>query len=163
MISGTSVLGSGGDLRTYEAVTLRPYWDNISTEAAKAASVLNWESAPAASWNRERAGTYVGMVHQWGARVAEFLQANDPDGTSASLELTSLRRGYEFHVNKIVHLRDIGISGITVPSDFQATMQGVKAAGADLLNFGAAPFGVSWGTIAVGGLGLLAALAWRRS
>ncbi len=112
------------ELRGYEAKTLRVRWDSISQAAATKAGTLNWDSAPASAWNRMHAATYSLMVQQWAIHVPQVLEALDPTGMSNDQALTSLRRNFDFHVAKMVHLQKLGISQNEVPS---ATAAGIKA------------------------------------
>lgn len=147
-------------LRAYEAGVLRPFWDGLSGQAAKDAGVLNWDAAPASAWNRERAVTYSNMVTAWAIKIPPILEQLNPDGTSDDLSLTSLSRGFDFHVAKMIFLRDLGISTVRVPSDLEAAWEGFKRGLADLPEKLKDP--AKWGTILIVLGAALVILIWSR-
>jgi hypothetical protein len=114
------------DLRDYEAKTLRPKWDALSSNASREAGVLNWENADADDWDREGAVAYTSMVMRWAIQIPPKLEAADPTGTSSDPDYVSLRRTWNFHVAKIVHLQKLGISNPRVPSDLEAIWSGIQ-------------------------------------
>lgn len=140
-------------IRVYEGGVLRPNWDLISTQAAVSAGVLNWESAPASAWNRDQAVSYADKVVKWAIQIPRVLEARDPEGTSTDPRLTSLRRLFDFHVAKMIHLQKLGISVPRVPSTLEAAWEGFKQGTSDLVNTG--PFGIPWKVLGIG-VGLVA-------
>lgn len=164
---GDSVLGSTATLENvaqmllYEATTLRPMWDRISTDAEKRAGVTNWDSAPASAWDREATAIYSDRVVSWASRIPRTLEELDPTGAMADVDLVSLRNRFDFHVRKLIHLQELGLSLRQVPSTIEAAWKGLKAGAADVGEFLGAPFGPSWEAIAIGGAIVLAIVLFR--
>ena len=146
-------------IRRFEGRTLRPRWDSISSQAAQNAGVLNWVSAPAEAWDRDAAVGYTDMVMKWAIKIPRVLGAVDPEGTSTDPRFTSLRRLFDFHVAKMIHLQGLGISTPRVPSDLEAAWGGFKQALADIPE--KAPEVGKWALIVLGVL-LVLLIATRR-
>jgi hypothetical protein len=156
-VLGGALLGAN-ELRAHEASVLRPAWDRLSANASGKAGVLNWDSAPASAWDQVASTSYADLVVKWANKVSRFLQETDPEGISEDPALTSLRRGFDFHIGKMSHLNRLGVSVPPVPSDLEAAWTGVKAAAAQGLDLGMSI--APW--VVIGGVSLLALLLWRR-
>jgi hypothetical protein len=163
---------STNSLQAYESGTLRPFWDRLRRDALNLLNAyetatgdelsLNWESVRAEFWDRTRSHIYGDMVVKWAGQVSRTLQEVDPEGTSSDLVLTSLRRCFGFHVDKLVFLQQLGISVPPVPSDIEAFWKGTKAGIGKVADFVMAPFGLPWGVIALGAAAVLAVVLFRR-